>query len=155
MKKLIVFFISVFILLQFFSTEENVQLKATDSDILIFEETSDEVSAIIKSSCYDCHSNYTNYSFIDKIFPVSLYVNNNIRNGKRVLNFSEWGDYTVLEREIAIVAIDFDVQTERMPKKAYNWLYEEAKITEHEKKLIQDWVYSIRERLIKDNYPEM
>ncbi len=44
---------------------------------------SDTVNALLKTACYDCHSNRTHYPWYTNIQPLAWYMNNHIVDGKR------------------------------------------------------------------------
>jgi len=60
---------------------------------------SQEVKAILKASCYDCHSNETVWPWYSKTAPASFLISRDVNNGREHMNFSTWGEYE--KREIA------------------------------------------------------
>lgn len=98
---------------------KNSQSVITSSDFLVYENAPEDVRILYTKSCYDCHSNYTNYTWFDHIAPISWYVNKNIKNGVFVLNFSNWEHITNLEKEIMFTSIPFNINSERMPTANY------------------------------------
>jgi heme-binding protein/cytochrome P460 len=48
------------------------------------------VKDILKRACYDCHSNETNLRWYDKVVPIYWKVAEHVRDGRKVLNFSDW-----------------------------------------------------------------
>ena len=52
-----------------------------------------KVSAIIDRSCADCHSNRTRWPWYSQVAPVSWFVIDHVNEGRKELNFSEWGSY--------------------------------------------------------------
>ena len=53
-----------------------------------------EVMTVLKNSCYDCHSNETNWPFYSYIAPISWLVYRDVKFGREDLNFSEWNNLT-------------------------------------------------------------
>ena len=53
---------------------------------------------IFKRSCYDCHSNDTNWPWYSSIAPVSWSVSSHVEDGRQWLNFSIWNSYTINEQ---------------------------------------------------------
>src|SRR5450759_484008 len=49
-----------------------------------------DVQAILRRSCYDCHSNETVWLWYSKVAPISWLVSRDVRQGRRELNFSDW-----------------------------------------------------------------
>jgi cytochrome c551/c552 len=41
-------------------------------------------------ACYDCHSNQTVWPWYSKVAPISWLIQNDVDNGRKHLNFSEW-----------------------------------------------------------------
>ena len=57
------------------------------------------VMTILKTSCYDCHSNETNWPWYSYVAPVSFLVASDVQNGRKRVNFSEWDKYDEKKRE--------------------------------------------------------
>jgi len=49
-----------------------------------------EVNAILRSSCFDCHSSQTNLRWYDRLTPVNYFVNDHVARGREALDFSNW-----------------------------------------------------------------
>ena len=47
-----------------------------------------EVKRILKTSCYDCHSNQTRLAWFDEIVPAYWLVASDVKEARRHLNFS-------------------------------------------------------------------
>ena len=75
------------IALQFIRTEKNtnITLAATANDITKVMPVPDEIKTILKTSCYDCHSNNTVYPWYAAIQPVTWWLNDHIEEGKNHL----------------------------------------------------------------------
>ena len=73
----------------------NISNKKSLSSIDNVHNVPDSVLLILKTSCYDCHSNNTTYPWYSKIQPVSWWLNDHISEGKRELNFDEFGSYSI------------------------------------------------------------
>lgn len=65
-----------------------------------------EVKTMLQTSCYDCHSNNTNYVWYDYVQPARSMVENHIKNAKQNLNFNEWGNYSNRKQERLLNSID-------------------------------------------------
>src|SRR5260370_41277168 len=50
-----------------------------------------QVKQILKTSCYDCHSNETTLSWFDEPVPAYWLVAMDVKEGRKRLNFSEIG----------------------------------------------------------------
>ena len=90
-KKVLIFLLVVFIIIQFFRPEKNQNDQILASDITHVVTVPDSVMGILKVACYDCHSNNTRYPWYNNIQPVAWWMKDHIDEGKRELNFSEFG----------------------------------------------------------------
>ena len=50
-----------------------------------------ETRALAERACFDCHSNETEWPWYSSMAPVSWLVQHDVDEGRRELNFSEWG----------------------------------------------------------------
>jgi hypothetical protein len=98
-----------------------------------------EVSGLLKQSCYDCHSNHTTYPWYDRIAPVSWWVAGHINDGKRELNFTEFGTYSPKKQGKKLEEIGETVEEGEMPLKSYLITHGDARLTEAQKKTLVDW----------------
>lgn len=46
---------------------------------------------LAQTACFDCHSNETTWPWYSNIAPISWWTQNHVDEGRRKLNFSEWG----------------------------------------------------------------
>jgi hypothetical protein len=51
------------------------------------------VLSILKTSCYDCHSNETTWPWYSYVAPVSFLVAGDVEEARKHLNFTEWDKY--------------------------------------------------------------
>lgn len=51
---------------------------------------SPETRQLAERACFDCHSNETVWPWYSRVFPVSVMLENDVKKGREVLNFSEW-----------------------------------------------------------------
>src|ERR1019366_10052140 len=82
------------IAIQFFHPQKNLSNDLTN-DISKKFAGPDSVQQILKTSCYDCHSNHTEYPWYSKIQPVGWWLTDHINEAKRGLNFNEFSRYRV------------------------------------------------------------
>src|SRR5690348_525034 len=52
------------------------------------------VAVIFERSCNDCHSNRTVWPWYSNVAPASWLIANDVKEGRRELNFSEWAVYS-------------------------------------------------------------
>ena len=92
MKKIIIALIVILIGIQFIPVER------TNPPVTREINAPDNISSILKASCYDCHSNETDWPWYSYIAPVSFLVAGDVMDGRKNLNFSEWDKYEFEKR---------------------------------------------------------
>ena len=95
-----------------------------------------EIEKILQKSCYDCHSNKTNYPWYSYIAPISWSIGYHIKEGRKALNFSTWN---LLDKEKKIKKLKRCIQTVKfnmMPLPSYVWIHKDAILNKEQKKLL-------------------
>ncbi len=82
-------------------------------------------------ACYDCHSNQTTWPWYSRIAPVSWLVQNDVDEGRRHVNFSEWDRPQRKASESAR-----RVQRGSMPPWYYVMMHSKAKLSEAERQAL-------------------
>jgi len=142
-----------FIVIQFFRPAKNRSEGVSANDITKVYAVPENVQAILKTSCYDCHSNNTVYPWYSQIQPAAWWLNDHIQEGKRELNFSEFASYRIGRQYRKLNEINEQVKEGEMPLDSYLWIHKNAKLDEQQKLALANWVTSVRDT-IKANYPE-
>ena len=104
-----------------------------------------DVAAILKTSCYDCHSNHTTYPWYANIQPISKWLGNHVEEGKGELNFSEFGHYSLRRQFHKLEEISEQVEENEMPLSSYTLIHSDASLNETQKKIISSWVNNLRD----------
>jgi hypothetical protein len=100
-----------------------------------------EVATVFRRSCYDCHSNRTRWPWYTHVEPASRIALRDVAEGRRRLNFSDWGAY-VGDPETAITKLGKirDSMAEgAMPPWYYRLLHRDAALSAADRKLVVDW----------------
>lgn len=136
-----------FVVLQFFQPEKN---KSTDTSNLIFkhEQVPADVEVILTNACLDCHSDNTKSVWYDRISPVSWMLSNHINDGKKELNFSEWGTFDDYDKIGALEDIRQEIERSTMPLKSYILMHPEAKLSEEQRKSLLAWIGKKSEAIV-------
>ena len=94
----------------------------------------DEVSTLLESRCYGCHT--TGAKSDDAL---------------KAVNFSEWANYKVSKQVAVLGDITNVVEKGKMPPEKYLKNNPEKELTDVEKKLIIDWTKEASDKLLGDN----
>jgi len=101
-----------------------------------------EVKAVIRTACYNCHSNETQWPWYGYVAPVSWVIASDVMEAREDLNFSEWGSIPVGDRPAAAKHIWKMANEGKMPLPMYRLMHPEARLTEDQKKILQNWSLS-------------
>jgi hypothetical protein len=150
-KKIVIIILAILIVVQFIQPSHNNGAAETATDITHVVQVPDSVMRLLKTSCYDCHSNHTNYPWYSKITPVNWWLNHHIKEGKRELNFSAIaaGNFKRKARKLKETAEL--VEKHEMPIDSYLWIHSEAKLDEVQRKMIADWAKLAQQQVMQDS----
>ena len=140
------------IVIQFIRPTKNKAEGISNNDISKIYPVPENVQSILKTSCYDCHSNNTVYPWYAQVQPVAWWLNDHIEDAKKDLNFSEFAGYRIGRQYRKLEEINELVKEGEMPLDSYLWIHKDAKLNGQQKITIANWVTSIRDT-IKANYP--
>lgn len=93
----------------------------------------------IKTSCYDCHSNHTNYPWYAHVAPFSWILDQHIKNGKQELNFSDYGSLSDKQKISVLSSICEVISDSTMPPANYLMLHKDAALDLDDITAICDW----------------
>ncbi|GEN69370.1 MULTISPECIES: heme-binding domain-containing protein [Chryseobacterium] len=143
-KKILLGFILIFLIVQMIQPARNIDYgQVPSSDISKIYQVPQKVQSILKTSCYDCHSNSTDYPVYAYVQPVSSYLENHIQKGKKELNFNEWGLYSQRKQTNKLKAIANQVKQRKMPLPSYLYLHQDAKLSKEKVEEIVNWIESL------------
>ena len=91
----------VFVGIQFIPTKRNQSKSVSKSDFMNIYNMPQQIESKIKVSCYDCHSNNTQYPWYNKTQPIAWILEGHINEGKEELNFSDWGNYSDRRKKVS------------------------------------------------------
>lgn len=139
----------VFVIIQFFQPKRNKSGELLPADITVVRIVPDSVQAILKTSCFDCHSNNTVYPWYANIQPIGWLVAKDIRKGKAELNFSDFGSYSLRKQQSKLRSMENRIRDESMPMHSYTLIHKDAVLSDSRKEIIYAWVSDMN---IKNDY---
>lgn len=145
-KKVLMVLLVVLVIIQFFKPTKNtaagVQVNAIENVYTV----PSQITGILQKACNDCHSNNTKYPWYVNIQPVAWWMDDHIKEGKRELNFSEFGTYSLKRQDHKLEEVTEQIVDE-MPLQSYTLVHRNAKLTETEKKALTDWANTLRKEI--------
>jgi hypothetical protein len=109
-----------------------------------------EVATRLESACFDCHSNETRWPWYSHITPFNYLIAADVNEGRRRMNFSEWGKQKPGRLMSRLEEIYNQVYHHEMPLSKYGLLHPEAKLSDADIKTICDWASSEQDRLAQE-----
>ena len=135
MKKLAILILLIFIGIQFVPMDVPADVPTKAEDAI---EAPDNVQAILKRSCFDCHSNHTVYPWYSNIAPVSWFTKGHVKKAREKMNFSTWASYEDEKKLKFLEKIPKAIQS-KMPLPNYLIMHQEAKLSDADREAIKAW----------------
>ncbi len=135
------------ILIQFIEPVRNESSASQPDDIFSRYAASDTIRAMINTSCYDCHSNNSEYPWYAEIQPLAWWLNYHIKEGKDELNFSDFAAFNTRFKSHKLDEIMELVDKKEMPLKSYLITHSEARLSEKDRKEIIKWAGELKARI--------
>jgi len=142
MKKILIWTVAVLAALQLIPVNRDNPV----SDPSLALQAEGEVGALLRSSCYDCHSNETRWPAYAYVAPVSFVIASHVHNARKALNFSEYRAIAPDVREARLKRAVMTVNNGRMALPSYRFAHENAELTEAQRKLLTGWFEAELER---------
>lgn len=105
------------------------------------------VEQILRRSCYDCHSNHTDYPWYANVQPFGWWLEWHVRDGKKHLNFSEFAVYATKRADHKLEEVAEEVRERHMPLRSYLWVRPAARLSDEEVKTLAEWAAHARRAL--------
>jgi hypothetical protein len=139
-KKILLAFMAMVVAIQFFRPERNNSDIQTNH-ISKATHVPENVAAILKVGCYDCHSNKTNYTWPFNIQPTAWWMAYHVRTGKKHFNFSEFSNQPIAAQVENYKDIVNAVQQRYMPLPSYYYLsmHKGLELSETQRQTLINW----------------
>jgi len=151
-KKILFIGLIIFLLIQLYQPARNISFEQdiTGNFTKVYN-VPKNVEIILRTSCYDCHSNNTYYPWYSYIQPARFFMERHIKEGKEELNFNEFGNYSKRRQNSKLKAISKEIKSNEMPLSSYTLIHKNAILTASQKKKVLDWINKIEDRISSQN----
>ena len=147
-KKILFIGLIIFLLMQLYQPARNLGYEQDiTTNFTKMYNVPKNAEAILRTSCYDCHSNNTNYPWYANIQPVRFFMEHHIKEAKEDLNFDEWGKYSKRKQENKLDRIVKQIKSDEMPLASYTLIHKNARLTTVQKEEIMDWLSKIKDSI--------
>ncbi len=135
------------VVIQFINRPERINEPVSDNDIINVLEIEGPMATMLKSACYDCHSDQPRYPWYANVAPVSWKIGEHIEHGRDELNFSKWGTYSAKRRDHKLEEMIEEVEAEKMPLPNYVRMHGNAKLSDEQVQMLKVWANQEREKI--------
>ena len=129
------FFLLAFGALQF------VRPRLTNPPVTADLDAPAEVKTILKTSCYNCHSNETQVPWFDRIVPAYWLVVRDVRHGREHMNFSHFGKLSPAQQKGFLYESVNQIQLGFMPPANYLLVHPGAKVTTQQLDVLKKYLH--------------
>ena len=136
-----------FVGIQFIPTTRNQSDSVPSTDFMLVNNVPKNIQNKLQISCYDCHSNNTQYPWYNKVQPVAWFLEDHIKEGKAELNFNEWNSLSTRRKTSKLRSIIKQIENGEMPLDSYTFIHRDARFSEAEAEEIINWVTQLKNSL--------
>jgi hypothetical protein len=151
LKKIGIALLVILLVMQAFRPAKN-NSGDMNKDISVSYVVPADVKTILAKACNDCHSNATRYPWYSEIQPVSWWLSDHIKDGKRHFNFNEFTGYPIARQYKKLEECMEEVKKGDMPLSSYTLIHKDAILSDEEKNTLFTWLDIVRDS-IKSRYP--
>src|SRR5690554_1722082 len=147
LKIIAIILLVAFVGIQFIPTERNQSDTVPPTDFMLVHNVPETIQNKLQVSCYDCHSNNTQYPWYNKIQPVAWFLEDHIKEGKTELNFSKWDSLSNRRKASKLRSIVKQIEAGEMPLDSYTLIHKEAAFSEEEAKEVINFMTQLKDNL--------
>jgi hypothetical protein len=147
-KKIAWITVIIFLLIQCYQPARNIGYEQHfASNFTEMYKVPKNIEATLRTSCYDCHSDNTNYPWYSYVQPIRFFMDGHINEGKKELNFNEFGNYSKRKQENKLDRIAKEIKEDEMPLSSYTLIHKNAKLSITQKQKVIKWLTKINDSL--------
>ncbi len=147
-KTVLLIALVAFVVMQFIRPDKNESGYETVKTFESETKVAPELAVMLKTKCYDCHSDQTAYPWYAEIAPASYWLSDHVNDGKKHFNVSAWSSYSAKKKDHKLDELIEMVEEGEMPLDSYTWLHDD--ITSEEKESLIAWAKLTRMKYQKE-----
>lgn len=146
-KIIVLVLLVAFVGIQFIPTTRNQSDTVPSTDFMRVNNVPETIQKKLQVSCYDCHSNNTQYPWYNKIQPAAWFLEDHIKEGKAELNFSEWDSLSNRRKKSKLRSIIKQIESGEMPLYSYTLIHKDAIFTKEEVVEMNKFITQLKDSL--------
>lgn len=147
LKRIVLVLLVILVGIQFIPARSNKSNTVPSTDFVKSNKVPGEVSQILLVSCYNCHSNNTNYPWYSYVQPIGLLLENHIDSAKDQLNFSEFGSYSSRKQKSKLKSMISQIEKGEMPLASYTFIHRDARLSKEGKNTLIEYLIALKNNL--------
>lgn len=94
---------------------------------------------MLRRACYDCHSNEVVWPWYAQLAPFSWLVARDVHEGREAVNYSTWNRLDEDEQPEALEESWEEIADGNMPPWIYLPLHPEARLSDEDRRILDQW----------------
>ncbi|MEP1085162.1 MULTISPECIES: heme-binding domain-containing protein [unclassified Algoriphagus] len=148
MKKVVGVFTTLLLIvlvgIQFIPTNQNPYLPKDSNDFIILNNPPVNIGKMLKTSCYNCHSDQINYPWYSKLQPAAWLLEKHIREGKEELNLSQYGSLSERMEKMKLESMIKQIEQKKMPISSYTLIHRDAILSDSDRKELVAYLQNLQ-----------
>ncbi len=140
---------ALLLVIQVFRPERTNPKTPTDLSLAAVNPAPAPVHHLLTSACFSCHSNQTVWPWYSGVAPFSWLIADDVKRGRRNLNFSEWGRYDTGDKAHHLKKMRELLEAGDMPPWDYRLVHSDARLSQAQVSLLTKWAEQERQKLVQ------
>lgn len=149
-KNIAISLVFLFLIIQSIRIDKTTESVNPETDFISLTSANPEIAGMLKTACYDCHSNQPKYPWYTNIAPVSWWIKHHIDEGSHHLNFSIWGTYKEKRKNHKLDECVEMIEEGEMPMSSYTIMHGDAKLTDAQKLQLVEFFKSLKTTAVQE-----
>jgi len=142
--------LGVAIIIQFVPSQLPDNSRLVTYDFFVENQVPDDIANLLKTACYDCHSQEVKYPWYSYVAPVKWQIATDVEKGRSHLDFSYWDQLEKRKKLNILTDIADEVSQGSMPMSIYTITHSEARLTPDQREKIVTWTEELAEKVLED-----
>lgn len=139
-KRLLFFLFALLLVLQAFPIDRDLPKANLAQSLNQVLRPPNDVTALLKNACYDCHSNQTRYPWYTRIQPVGWWIQYHVNAGREGLDFSTFGQWNAAIQADILRHCAKMLKKGEMPLQSYLNMHPEARLDIGQQTRLLEWL---------------
>ena len=145
--RFVLFLVMIVVLIQFYRPEKTNPPADPSKSIVATPQMPPDVRQILGHSCTDCHTNNTSWPKYSYVAPISWLVVNDVNEGRRHVNFSDWDTFSAERQQAKLTQICDEVKDGGMPLRQYTWMHQGTALDQQQRDAVCAWTKAEQQRI--------